>query len=561
MSLLDKYCRTDFSSYEDFRDNFKIKVPENFNFAYDVIDELARTRPDKRALVWCNDKGDERTFTFADIKRISDKTANLFLSLGLVKGDRVMLTLKRNWQYWTAMMALHKIGVIAIPATHMLTVKDIIYRVEMANVRMILTSDDEFMISNIAEAEHKMGRAIELKAVTNACGLPPEGFIDFDARVEDADEHFERPCGEDDTRNDDLLLIYFTSGTTGMPKMVMHTHTYPLGHIVTAKFWHQLRDDDLHLTVADTGWAKCSWGKMYGQWMCEATLFVYDYDQKFHPLDLLRMIEKYRVTVFCAPPTVFRFLIKEDLSGFDLSSLRHCATAGEPLNPEVFKRWKEITGLEIKEGFGQTETCIIIGTFTWVKPKTGSTGLPNPHFKIHIINENGEEAEIGEVGEICADVREGIPAGLTIGYMGDDEKTASSFADGYYHTGDMAWRDEDNYIWFEGRSDDVIKSSGYRIGPFEVESALLEHPAVVEAAITAVPDPVRGQIVKATVVLVKDEKYRPSSELIKELQNHVKRVTAPYKYPRIIEFVDELPKTTSGKIKRGEIRKSDAEGR
>lgn len=551
MSFIERYCNTDFSSYEDFYENFKINVPKNFNFAYDVMDELADIRKNSPALVWCNDKEDEKTLTFGDIKTYSDKAANFFTSLGIKKGDFVMLILKRHYSYWISMMALHKIGAIAIPATHMLTEKDLVYRITNADVKMIIANGDEEFYASIDSAQKKCGDLLKIKVGINAKG---EDWVDLLEGIEAASKNFIRPTGENATKNEDLLLVYFTSGTSGMPKMVAHNHIYPLGHILTAKFWHDLKKTDLHLSVADSGWAKCSWGKMYGQWMCEAAVFVYDYDSKFHPLDLIREISKHHVTVFCAPPTVFRFLIKEDLSKYDLSCLRHCCTAGEPLNPEVFNRWKEMTGLEIKEGFGQSETSVLIGTYIWVEPKTGSTGRPSPHYNIKIINEEGVEAEIGERGEICIDISSGLPAGLTVGYYKDEKKTSEAMRGGYYHTGDIVWKDEDGYIWFEGRSDDVIKSSGYRIGPFEVESALLEHPAVLEAAITAVPDPVRGQIVKATVVLVKNGLYSPSDKLKKELQDHVKHVTAPYKYPRIIEFVDELPKTISGKIRRVEIR-------
>lgn len=552
--IITKYCETDFTSYEDFYSRFKINVPDNFNFAYDVVDRLAAEKPGERALVWCNDKGEERVFTFSDIKRLSDKAANMFLSFGIKKGDAVMTTLRSAYQYWITAVALHKIGAILIPATYQLTDKDIEYRINSAKVRAIVTVGCSELMSYIDKAAENCP-SLEFKFVVSGCAA---GYIDFDAELEAASADFARPTGDTATKNSDIMLLYFTSGTTGYPKMVAHDFRYPLGHILTAKFWQDLRPGDLHFTHADTGWAKASWGKLYGQWLSEAAVFVYDYDKKFKPTDLLSMVEKHRVTVFCAPPTVFRFLIKEDIGHCDLSSLRHCCIAGEPLNAEIYNKWKELTGLELREGFGQTETAVLIAAFPWLKTKPGSTGKPSPHFCVKLLNETGNEAEVGEEGEICVPIADGIPAGLTIGYYKDPAKTAEIMRDGWYHTGDMAWRDEDGYIWFVGRGDDVIKSSGYRIGPFEVESALVTHPAVVEAAITAVPDPVRGQIVKASVILTKGT--RPSEALKKELQDHVKRTTAPYKYPRIIEFVDELPKTPSGKIKRAELRKQDAAG-
>ena len=550
MGLIERYCQTEFSSYEDFKQNFTIHVPENFNYAYDIVDEWARLEPEKRALVWCNDHGDEHTFTFSELKTLSDKAANALLGLGIKKGDRVMLMLKRRYEFWVTMMALCKIGAIAIPASNQLTIKDIKYRVEKADIKLIVAVKDEQMCGYINEA---VGDTIK-KVIVNG---EHEGFEDFTALCDAASADFVRPTGDAATKNNDIMLGYFTSGTSGMPSLVVHNFVYPLGHILTAKFWQDLREDDLHMTVADTGWAKCAWGKLYGQWICGAAIFVYDYGTKFQPIDLLYQIEKHNLTTFCAPPTIYRFFIKEDLSPFHLTSLRASYTAGEALNAEVFNRWKEFTGLEIREGFGQTETPVMIATPKWIKVKPGSTGKPMPWMNIKLIDENNEEVEVGVEGEICIPIADGRPAGLIVEYFDNEEKNAKSFHDGYYHTGDMAWKDEDGYIWFVGRNDDVIKSSGYRIGPFEVESALMTHPAVLETAITAVPDPKRGQIVKATIVLTKN--YQPSDELVKELQDHVKKTTAPYKYPRIIEFVTELPKTISGKIRRVDIRKQDSE--
>ena len=549
--LISKFCETDFSSYEDFKARFKIRVPENFNFAYDVMDELAATKPDARALVWCDDKGGEVTLTFGDMKRLSDKAASMFASYGIAKGDVVMTLLRSKYQYWICALALHKLGAVLVPATHQLVEKDLKYRFNAAGVKAVVAVGDTRLLTAIDNVKGETP-TLEHRFVV---GAEQDGWIDFDKAVEAASADFTRPTGDAATTNDDLMLMYFTSGTTGMPKMVVHDFRYPLGHILTAKFWQNLQPGDLHFTHADTGWAKTSWGKIYGQWLSEAAIFVYDYENKFKPTDLLHVIEKHKVTVFCAPPTVFRFLIKADIENYDLSSLRHCCIAGEPLNAEVYNKWKEITGLELREGFGQTETAVLIANFPWIDAKPGSTGRPSPHFDVKLIDENGDEVEPGDEGEICIDISNGRPAGLTCGYYKNPEKTAEIMYDGWYHTGDMAWMDEEGYLWFVGRADDVIKSSGYRIGPFEVESALVEHPAVLEAAITAVPDPERGQIVKATVVLVKG--YTASDALKKELQDHVKRTTAPYKYPRIIDFVDEIPKTFSGKIKRAEIRKND----
>ncbi|NLD86813.1 MAG: AMP-binding protein [Clostridiales bacterium] len=550
--MIERFCRTEYSSYEDFKQNFTINIPENFNYAYDVVDEWARIEPDKTALVWCDDTGASRTFSFSDISVISKKTANALVSLGISKGDCVMMMLKRRYEYWIITMALCRLGAIAIPATNQLTSKDIKYRTDMADVKLLITVDNEGICGYIDEV---LDNSSGCKKATVAGKR--EGYIDFSALMDSSSEDFRRPTGDNATKNEDVMLCYFTSGTTGMPSMVVHDFTYPLGHILTAKFWQDLKETDLHFTSADTGWAKASWGKLYGQWICGAAVFAYDYSSKFKPTDFLKLIGEYKITTFCAPPTTYRFFVKEDMGNYDLSSLRACYIAGEPLNPEVFNRWKEYTGIELREGFGQTETPVIIAANLWVDPKSGSTGKPMPWLNAVLLDENGEKCEAGIEGEICIPISERHPAGLFIEYKKNPEKTAESFHDGYYHTGDMAWYDEEGYYWFVGRNDDVIKSSGYRIGPFEVESALLTHPAVLETAITAVPDPTRGQIVKATVVLTKD--YTPSDELIKELQNHVKHVTAPYKYPRIVEFVDALPKTYSGKIRRVEIRKKDYE--
>ncbi|NLL06541.1 MAG: AMP-binding protein [Clostridiaceae bacterium] len=550
--MLEKYIsRVDFNSYEDFFENFKINVPDNFNFAYDVVDEIATSTPDKVAIVWCDEKGNEATFTFGQLKYYSDKTANFFTKAGVGKGDPVMLILKRRYEFWFAILALHKIGAICIPATHLLTAKDIIYRNNAADIKMIVSVAEEEVIKHI---EDSMEKSPTLKAI-GLVGDPKEGWYDFTKEVEEASSEFTRPTGDKVTQNDDTMLLYFTSGTTGMPKMVRHNFTYPLGHIITAKYWQNVKENGLHLTVADTGWAKAVWGKIYGQWLAGSAVFVYDYD-KFVPKELLNVICKYGVTTFCAPPTIYRFFIKEDLSKFDLSKLKYCAIAGEPLNPEVYTQFLNTTGIKLMEGYGQTELTVVLGTYPWIEPKPGSMGKPTPGYEVDIVDENGRSCEVGEEGQIVVRTGNKLPVGIFGGYYRDEALTKKVWHDDVYYTGDMAWKDEDGYYWFVGRADDVIKSSGYRIGPFEVESALLEHAAVLECAITAVPDPVRGQIVKATVVLTKN--YTASEELVKELQEHVKKVTAPYKYPRIIEFVEELPKTISGKIRRIEIRQKDS---
>ena len=560
MNLIDKYVKTDYKSYEDFYENFDINIPENFNFGYDVVDELARTNPDAKAMIWCNDHGEERIFTFADMKYYTDKTANFFKSIGIKKGDFVMLVLKRHYQFWFSIVALHKIGAVVIPATHLLTKKDIVYRCNSADVHTIVATGDGDVPEHV-EAAYPECKTVKNRVFVRAAesGAMPEGWVDFNAGVEQASEQFERPSGEADTKIDDMMLMYFTSGTTGQPKMVVHNFSYPLAHIMTAKFWHNLEPGKLHFTVADTGWGKAVWGKLYGQWICESTVFVYDYSSKFQPTDLLHKIAEYQIDSFCAPPTIYRFFIKEDLTKYDLSSLKYCTIAGEPLNPEIYNQFLKATGIKLREGFGQTETVVVIATTPWMEPKPGSMGKPMPKLGVDIINQNGESCREGEEGEIVIKPHSKFPFGMFMGYYRDEERTKSVWHDGVYHTGDIAWKDEDGYLWFVGRTDDVIKCSGYRIGPFEVESALLEHPAVLETAITAVPDELRGQVVKATVVLAKG--YTPSEELKKELQNHVKKTTAPYKYPRIVEFVEELPKTISGKIRRVEIRETDSKNK
>jgi acetyl-CoA synthetase len=550
--MIEKFLtKTNFESLDDFRQNFKVVVPENFNFAYDVVDEWARIAPNKRALCWTNDHGRHIDFTFSEIKQYSDATASYFQKLGIGKGDMVMLILKRRYEFWFSILALHKLGAVCIPATHLLTSKDIVYRCNAASIKMIVAVGEEEVTKHVNGA---LKDSPTVKQLVSVGPDHPEGWSDFHEGIRRA-EPFAKPAEKNN--NEDISLLYFTSGTTGNPKMVIHDFTYPLGHIVTASYWHNIHEESLHLTVADTGWGKAVWGKLYGQWIAGAAIFVYDHE-KFTPADMLRMIEKHKVTSFCAPPTVFRFLIREDLKNYDLSSLKYCTIAGEPLNPAVYEAFYKITGIKLMEGFGQTETTLTIGTFPWMEPKPGSMGVPNPAYDMDLITADGRSAEDGEQGEIILRTDRFKPVGLFLGYYRDEALTKSVYDNHIYHTGDVAWRDEDGYYWFVGRTDDVIKSSGYRIGPFEVESALMTHPAVVECAITGVPDEVRGQVVKATIVLSKEYKDKAGEDLIKEIQNHVKKVTAPYKYPRVVEFVDELPKTISGKIRRVEIRGKDA---
>lgn len=556
VKTIDKiYVRTIFRSNKfylsgGFIKHFKIKVPENFNFAYDVVDAWAAERPEKNALLWTNDKGDHIQFTYADLKKYTDMTASYFQSLGIGHGDKVMLILKRRYEFWFSILALHKIGAIVIPATHLLTKKDIVYRCQAATIKMIVAAGEEVITKHILDA---MPESPSVEKLVSVGPEYPEGFEDFHKGIENA-APFVRP--EHVNTNDDIMLMYFTSGTTGEPKMVAHDFTYPLGHIATGCFWHNLHEDSLHLTIADTGWGKAVWGKLYGQMIAGANVFVYDHE-KFTPADILQKIHEYHITSLCAPPTIYRFLIREDLSKFDLSSLEYCTTAGEALNYSVYETFKKITGIRLMEGFGQTETALTLATFPWMDPKPGSMGVPNPQYDIDLLTPDGRSAEDGEQGQIVVRTDKGKPLGLFKEYYRDPELTHEAWHDGVYYTGDVAWRDEDGYYWFVGRADDVIKSSGYRIGPFEVESALMTHPAVVECAITGVPDEIRGQVVKATIVLSKEYKLKAGPELVKELQDHVKRVTAPYKYPRVIEFVDELPKTISGKIRRVEIREKD----
>ncbi len=546
--------RTEFSGYEDFKENYALAIPENFNFGYDVIDEWAKENPEKPALVWTDDEDNEKRFTFGDVKRNSDKAASMFKSLGVKKGETVLLMLKQRPEVWFCMIGLHKLGAIVIPATYQLTAKDIAYRCNAASVSMICIAHDKELVTQVEKARPDCPTVRHISILADAI---PDGWRSLRRDLDDASPDWQRPTGAEATTNHDGMLIYFSSGTTGMPKMILHDFEYPLGHITTAKYWQHVEDGGLHLTMADSGWAKFGWGKIYGQWICGAVLVAYD-TEKFTPVHLLRTMERLRLTTFCAPPTVYRFLIQEDLTKYDFSSIHHAETAGEPLNPEVFDRFMKATGLPICEGFGQSESSVLLANFEWFPIKPGSMGKPSPLYDLDIVDENGASCEDGIVGAIVVkNTDKRHPTGLFREYYRDKDAMDKCWTNGVYSTGDTAWRDEDGYYWFVGRNDDVIKCSGYRIGPFEVESALLTHSAVLECAITAVPDPVRGQVVKATVVLTKNA--APSNALARELQEHVKKVTAPYKYPRVVEFVSELPKTTSGKIRRTEIRGKDAE--
>lgn len=551
--MLEKFLpRIEFDSYEDFKENYKVNPPSDFNFAYDIVDAWAKEEPDKRALLWCNDHGEEKTFTFTDISKMSNRVANMFKDKGLKKGDVVMLILRRRWEYWITAVGLMKLGVIIVPGTLQLTKKDIAYRANAANIKAFVCVDDAYVMEQMEIARPEAPCIENIFVVDNK---EREGWINFNAEIAKYPDTFERPADDQKTVGTDLMQIYFTSGTTGMPKMVCHNYFHPLGHIVTAHYWQRVQENKLHMTVSDSGWAKFGWGKIYGQWICGATVFCYDMD-KFYGKNLLEHIEKYKLTTFCAPPTMYRFMLQEKVEDYDLSSVEHWSTAGEALNPEVFNRWEELTGHKIASGFGQTEGTVLIANYQWFESKPGTLGKPSPIYDLRLLDKEGKECENGEEGEInICGVTANPPIGLFVGYYKDKEMTDEAFGTGNYNLKDVAWRDNEGYYWFVGRHDDVIKCSGYRIGPFEVESALMEHPAVVECAITAAPDPIRGQVVKARVVLA--EGYTPSEELTKELQNHVKHATAPYKYPRIVQYVDELPKTLGGKIKRKELREED----
>ncbi len=562
--------------------DFKVNCPDTFNFGYDVVDDIGIHDPDRRAMVWCNPEGEEHVFTFADMKKWSDKTANFLSEQGIGRGDYVLVILRRHYQFWFVATALAKLGAVMVPATFMLKEHDLSYRLDGASIKSVIcTAAGD--IADVVDAVRDQCKSVESCILVNApgAGLTPldeegnflfaegvlvgpalsgpegiclptierEGWVDFNAGVRAASEVFERR----ETLAADPMLMYFSSGTSGNPKMVLHDSRYAIAHLVTAKHWHNVRPDGIHFTIADTGWGKAVWGKYYGQWLMEACVFTYDFD-RYQPAEILSMIGKYGITTLCCPPTMYRLMMQADVDSFDLSSLEYCTTAGEALNPDLFDFWKEHTGITIFEGFGQTETPLTIANLTNSNPRPGSMGKPSPAFDVQILREDGTPCNTGETGEICI-ACEPHPAGIMMEYFRNPEKTSEAMRDGWYHTGDTAWRDEDGFLWYVGRNDDVIKSSGYRIGPFEIESVMLEHDAVREVAVTGVPDPVRGKAVKATVVLA--EGFKGTDDLTRELQRWVKNQTAPYKFPRIIEYVDSLPRTVNGKIRRVAIRQAD----
>lgn len=562
-------------------ETFSVHYPDNFNFGYDVVDDIAVNDPNRRAMIWCNPEGEEHIFTFADMKRWSDKTANFLVDQGIKRGDYVLVVLRRHYQFWFVATALAKIGAIMVPATFMLKEHDLEYRLNGASISSIICTsvgeisqiadnvidecptvtsrilvngagggttkyDDE---GNLIAVAGTVGAALSGEEGICAASIERKGWADFNSGVRAASDVFERR----DTAAADPMLMYFSSGTSGNPKMVLHNSGYAVAHLITAKHWHNVQPDGVHFTIADTGWGKAVWGKYYGQWLMEACVLAYDFD-RFNAGEILSLISKYQVTTLCCPPTMYRLMMSENFDAYDLSSLQYSTTAGEALNPDLFNFWKEHTGLTIYEGFGQTETPLTIANLKHSTPRSGSMGKPVPLYDVEIQRDDGSRCNTGETGEICIRM-EPRPAGIMMEYYRDPEKTANAIYDGWYHTGDTAWVDEDGYFWYVGRNDDVIKSSGYRIGPFEIESELLEHEAVRECAVTGVPDPVRGFAVKATVVLA--DGFTGSDELTRELQAWVKHRTAPYKYPRIVEYVDALPKTVNGKIRRVAIRQKD----
>ncbi len=544
----------DFTSFEDFSNNCKLKAPENFNFAYDIVDRYAREDPKKRALVWIDDNSEDAlTFSFADISRESKRAAYWLVNKGIKKGDTVMLILRRRYEWWILMPALHRIGAIVIPATDQLLQADIEYRTNAADVKMIISYDNPHILEEIEKAMPKSPTVKHLVTV----GPERQGWVNFHNEYSKFDPEFPRPVGDAATHNNDPMLLYFTSGTSGYPKMVLQDFLYPIGHIMTAKYWQCVVDDGLHLSIAETGWAKATWGKLYGQWICGTAQFVYDMNM-LKPDKMLHMIAKYGLTTFCAPPTVYRFLVRQDLSKYDLQKCQRFSTAGEALNGEVFDKWLEKTGKKIYEGYGQSESTVICGNFLEFYPiRPGSMGLPNPLYKVEVLNPNGKPVPPGEIGELCIHVENGRPFGLLMGYHKDISLTAEAFDGGVYHTCDNVYQDKDGYVWFVGRKDDIIKSSGYRISPFEVESILQKHPAVLECAVTGVEDSKRGMAVKATIVLSSEYAHKDAKEMELEISTFAKENTAMYKCPRIYEFVTELPKTISGKIRRVEIREKD----
>ena len=552
--ILNKFLsQVDYDSYEDLYKNFKINIPENFNFAYDVVDEYAQTEPKREALVWCDDEDESHIFTFKDLSLASQRTANFLVEQGIQKGDRVMLILRRRYEFWFFLLALHRIGAIAIPATNMLAAEDLEYRFNAAEVKMVVTYDEPSLQKEVDKAKSK---CVSVEKLVTVGQTARQNWVSFYDDYEIYSAKFPRPEGDAATHNDDIMIVYFTSGTSSNPKMVAHTFTYPLGHIVTAKYWQHVVDGGRHLTVAETGWAKALWGKIYGQWIAGSAVFTYDM-KVFIPGKLLEKMAEYKVTTFCAPPTVYRYILQHGIGRYDLSNLKYCTTAGEALNLDIYNKFFEQTGIRMQEGYGQTELTLTTGNFGFSEPRPGSMGKPSPGYRMEIVNADGKPCADDEVGELIIKIDQGKPFGMFGGYYRDPERTERVFEGGVYHTGDTATRDKDGYYWFVGRNDDLIKSSGYRISPFEVEEVIHKHPAVLEVAVTGVEDKDRGQAVKATIVLQKG--YEASKELAKEIQLFTKKIAASYKSPRIIDFVTELPKTISGKIRRATIRDKDAE--
>lgn len=545
--MLERFInRTSFASYHDFKKNYNLTCPPDFNFATHVVDVWGVEEPEKLALLYCNDIGEERYFTFVEISRLSRKAAGYLRSLGIGKGDRVILQLKRRWEYWVTAVALHRIGAVLIPCSYQMAAKDIVYRANAAQAKLLIVVNDPWVIEQVETA------LPDCKTLENVAlvGALHDGWLDYGAGIEAADDSF---VIEPTLTAADPMLIYFTSGTTGQPKMVAHIQSYPLGHITTAIYWQQVENNGLHLTVVDSGWAKFGWGCIYGQWLGGTAMLGYDADNKFNPRNLINVISKYRPTTICVPGTIYRFMMKEGLTRQEFSSVHHCCTAGEPLSPDVVRQFQDITGLTIHEGYGQSESSVLVGNYCWFPPRAGSMGKPAPIYDIVLLDGDGKECAAGEEGElVIRGLDKGIPEGLFHGYFREGVPVPAYDENFIYHTGDMCWKDEEGYYWFVGRNDDMIKCSAYRIGPFEIESVLMIHPAVHECAITGAPDPIRGQVVKATIVL--EAGYLPTPELTKELQNHVKHLTAPYKYPRVVEYIDALPKTTSGKIIRRMVR-------
>ncbi|MBO7394046.1 MAG: AMP-binding protein [Abditibacteriota bacterium] len=543
--MISRYLkRADFDSYEDFVENFEVIVPDNFNFAFDVVDYYAEHCPEKRAMVWCDDRGNEETVNFGELKARSNKAANALVAAGIEKGDMVMVILGRRIEYWYVITGLHKIGAVPIPATHMLKTADLEYRNNAAGVKMIIALDNDALLDAVDECE-AASPTLEKKMLIR-CSRP--GWLNLNDMMDEASDVFDRPTGDKAVKNDDPMVVYFTSGTSGMPKMLIHDFVYPRGHIQTAKFWQNAENDGLHFTVADTGWAKAAWGKMYGQWICGSAVMIYDYSDRFDGAKTLEVLANHKVNTFCAPATVYRMMAREDITKYDLSSLHYCVVAGESMQPEVFDKVKNDLGIEIREAFGQTETTVSIAHYPWMKVKPGTLGKPSPEYDVDLIDEDGKSVPVGEEGQIVYRTNKRVPVGMFKGYYRNEEQTKETWRDGIYYTGDIATMDEDGYLTYVGRADAIIKTSGYKVGPYEVENALAGHPAVFESVVTGVPDPIRGKIIKASIVL--KDGFKAGEDLVKEIQDHVKKITAPYKYPRIIEFVKEIPKTISGKIKR-----------